>query len=622
MHKKSALLALFYLAMLGACTNQREPEPNDALAEWLQAALLPLETVEPYSSSDDLHILDDAIGDAKIVLMGEPTHGNREVFLLKHRFFKYLVEHKGFNVFALEAPMPEGFDINRFVLEGEGDPEKLLAGLTMWTWDTQEVLDVISWMRSHNATAADDKKVSFYAFDMQTSERAARITLAYLQDVDPGLWTEAKDQLGPLAIAFTDPDNLGWRPVFSGEPDAGAVAMAQRLLQSFDAQHDAYVSESSEEAWAFARQHAQILNYWVEANAEDGENYTEVRDRAMAKNLQWIMEREGADAKAFVWTHNSHIADATIARWGDVDTAGRHLRRAYGDELRIIGTLFGAGSFVALDPARGLQSYMIEKPLVNSVEDALFDADHALGVVDLQTLPSSGPVVAWTSSPQTTMHSGGGFDPSKRDRYTMNYLLPEAFDLLAWVKATGPVRTLFAKDYEPIPVSLSASDLDFEDGEGTSGTGWFVWPKQRRLGYEAGITTASPYNGNAAGFIRRQKQNPPGEASGSLIQRIDAAPWRGKKLRLSAYARHEIAPGEARAFLRLKIDETSPPGVHDLPLTLFDSFTEGTVTSADWREYAIEADVPETAGVILIGYFLHGRGEAFIDNVRIEAVEN
>jgi Erythromycin esterase homolog len=65
----------------------------------------------------------------------------------------------------MEANMPEAYRLNDYVLRGKGDPKKLLAGMIFWTWNTQEVLDFIKWMRKYNVNHS--KKVMFAGFDMQ-----------------------------------------------------------------------------------------------------------------------------------------------------------------------------------------------------------------------------------------------------------------------------------------------------------------------------------------------------------------------------------------------------------------------------------------------------------------------
>ena len=100
--------------------------------------------------------------------------------------------------------MPESFDINDLVLTGRGDPDKALAGIYFWTWDTEEVRTMIEWMRSYNANPQHARKVKFYGFNMQSAPRAAKVTLAYLRKVDPAQAQRAEKDLILLADPYTD----------------------------------------------------------------------------------------------------------------------------------------------------------------------------------------------------------------------------------------------------------------------------------------------------------------------------------------------------------------------------------------------------------------------------------
>src|SRR4030095_12206728 len=129
----------------------------------------PLNTVIAGQGFGDMQPLKHLVREARLVSLGEATHGTREFFQLKHRILEFLVSEMGFTVFAIEASMPEAFDINRYILTGEGDPEKALAGLYFWTWNTAEVLGMIRWMRRYNADPNHTAKVKFYGFDMQSA---------------------------------------------------------------------------------------------------------------------------------------------------------------------------------------------------------------------------------------------------------------------------------------------------------------------------------------------------------------------------------------------------------------------------------------------------------------------
>src|SRR5262249_1143950 len=138
----------------------------------------------------------------------------------------------GFTVFGIEATMPEAFDINEFVLHGKGDPAGALAGLYFWTWDTEEVLEMIRWMRNYNLDPRHEKKVKFYGFDAQAPVRAARVALAYLSRVDAELPAGTKEALSPLANPFLARSYVALAP----ERKKAATNALRELLDLLDRQ--------------------------------------------------------------------------------------------------------------------------------------------------------------------------------------------------------------------------------------------------------------------------------------------------------------------------------------------------------------------------------------------------
>jgi erythromycin esterase-like protein len=150
--------------------------------DWIRSHATPLQTVEAGHGFYDMQPLASVVGDARIVALGEATHGTREFFQLKHRMVEFLATQKGFTVFSIEANMPEAYRLNDFVLNGTGDPKQLLKGMYFWTWNTEEVLDMILWMREFNRSGKG--RIEFTGFDMQTPEVAMDIVKTFVATQD------------------------------------------------------------------------------------------------------------------------------------------------------------------------------------------------------------------------------------------------------------------------------------------------------------------------------------------------------------------------------------------------------------------------------------------------------
>jgi erythromycin esterase len=168
-----ARLVRTFIAMLAVGLSVGSGAQAPPVAEWVRTNAIRLRTVEAGHGFDDLQPLRRVIGTARMVTLGEATHGSREFFQLKHRLLEFLATEMGFTIFSIEANMPEAYRLNDYVLNGAGDPAQLLRGMYFWTWDTEEVLDMIRWIREFNKSGKG--RVQFTGFDMQFPNVAADI---------------------------------------------------------------------------------------------------------------------------------------------------------------------------------------------------------------------------------------------------------------------------------------------------------------------------------------------------------------------------------------------------------------------------------------------------------------
>jgi len=194
---RSLVLALATATAISA----QDARPDDPV-EWVREHGVPFATVDPGSDLDDLAKVAAMVGDARIVGLGEGTHGTREFFQMKHRLTELLVQEKGFSIFAIEASMPEAYRLNDWVLGGDGDPKQLIGGMYFWTWYTEEVLALVKWMRAFNESG--EGRVQFTGFDMQTPTVALATVRAWVTEHSPELAAE-------LQPAWDDLERAGQR---------------------------------------------------------------------------------------------------------------------------------------------------------------------------------------------------------------------------------------------------------------------------------------------------------------------------------------------------------------------------------------------------------------------------
>ena len=399
------------------------PEPVIA---WLRSAAIALASPEAGNGYDDIRPLGRWLGKARVVALGEATHGTREFFQIKHRILEYLVAEKGFTVFAIEANLPEAEAVNDYVLTGRGDPKKALAGMYFWTWNTEEVLAMIEWMRAWNADPRHRRKVTFYGVDMQVAPVAVEKLLTYLGAVDPAEASTARGLLAPLATADS---------ARSGASKAGLRDGVAALIARLDRHRKVWSKKGGARAWLLARRHAVIVEQFLELSADGNGGYA-VRDRAMADNLRWIADEAEPGARVVLWAHNGHVSKVG---YSGVASMGVHLERTYGDQHIVVGFAFGDGSFQAVggQTRDGVAERTVGPPPAGSFDATLRRTGLPLLALDLRS-PPRGVVADWLRASHVTRQIGAFFN----DARSMEGLqvLPDEYDIVFYVDRTTRAR--------------------------------------------------------------------------------------------------------------------------------------------------------------------------------------
>lgn len=400
-----------------------ELEPTEAELEWLREHAVPFDTAEAIGVHTDIRPFLKMIGDSRLVGLGEATHGTSEFFKMKHRLTRLLAGEADFNVFAIEANLPEARALNQYVLTGEGDPGAALDGLYFWTWNTQEVLDLIEWMRAYNASGVG--RIEFWGFDAQYAAVAMDSVRAFVERADPAYLPKLKEAYTIVgeaeearrhARSQADLDDVNFEEWAEA---AGAV------LDHLRGSEEAYLSrrDSAEVAWAI--QYARVVQQVALPYTEGGPS----RDALMAENVAWILDRNPG-ARAVLWAHNEHIK-----RTGGV--MGSHLATAYGPDYLAVGFTFHEGAYTAVGED-GLMAYDASISEPGSIAYALYRTTLPQLILDLKEAAFDDPASSWLTKRNAFRSIGAraqayGFDP----------LVPaEAFDILIFFDETTPTHLL------------------------------------------------------------------------------------------------------------------------------------------------------------------------------------
>lgn len=303
-------------------------EPRPDLLNWIRENAIPFQTDRAERGFADLQPLKPLIGNARVVGLGEATHGTAEFFRMKHRLMEFLAAEMGFTLFSIEANMPEAYLVNDYVLRGVGDPKRLLQGMYFWTWNTQEVLDLIEWMRRFNASGRG--RVQFTGFDMQTSAVAGEIVRAFAAKADPGYAAELNAAYDRVEAARRLPQTAA-----NAEAYRNANAAANAVRRTLESRYDSYIRSAPMAEVDWAIQNARV----VEQAAHMPFGGTLHRDEMMAANTDWILQ-QNPGAKMAIWAHNYHVSRVAGAQ-------GSHLAKWYGDAYLSLGFAFHEGHYSA-----------------------------------------------------------------------------------------------------------------------------------------------------------------------------------------------------------------------------------------------------------------------------------
>ena len=421
----------------GDIQHNEAPASNDVIT-WLKSNAIPIDTCEPVSTLADLTALRDVIGTARVVALGEATHGTSEFFKLKHRLLEYLVSDLGFNVFAIEANFPEALRMNQYVLTGEGDPSKVLSGLHFWTWDTQEVLEMVRWMRLYNSDPKHCNKLKFYGIDMQYGEQAKNDVLAYLTTVDPQYLQVARVQL-----QFAN-DQVSSRHDVADVEALKYRAAVEGLLKHMRDHRQKYVASFGEGKWEMAYQEALIIQQNTEFILS--KRIDSARDKAMADNAIWLLQHEANGSKMVLWAHNMHTSfwsyDVPSEKpWRPM---GAYLKRQLGADYLSFGFIFNEGGFNARDrrPSQGhgeLRAFYLGPCPDGTIPATLNKLNLPILAIDFRKLPKAGKVRDWWEQPHWWLSIGAVFSSDDRSGWLMNSIVHE-YDCAIFIAKTTPAH--------------------------------------------------------------------------------------------------------------------------------------------------------------------------------------
>ena len=360
---------------------RRAPRPVSSEEEMLVRNLADAAESFPSIEAADLNPLMERIGSARIVLLGEATHGTSEFYRMRERITRDLIVKKGFSFVAIEADWPDAARVDHYVRHFQYPPSEwtAFARFPTWMWRNTEVRDFVSWLRKHNGTVERNKRVAFHGLDLYSLYDSIRSVLNYLDEVDPESARVARERYGCLTPWQRDPATYGHAALTGSYPTCESHVV--RALTDLLAKRRTY-AEHDGERFLDAEQNARLV-----ANAEryyrimyyGSRASWNLRDSHMFETLKNLLAYHGPDSKAVVWAHNSHVGNAgatEMAARGEYNL-GQLCRREFGEGAYLVGFGTHGGTVAAASEWDGPMEIKTVRPaLPNSYEQLC----HATGL--------------------------------------------------------------------------------------------------------------------------------------------------------------------------------------------------------------------------------------------------
>ncbi|TXK28401.1 erythromycin esterase family protein [Pontibacter qinzhouensis] len=310
-------------------------------------------TYIPLTKEKDLDFLLEEIGDARIVMLGEGSHGTSEYYTWRTAITRRLVVEKGFGFVTVEGDWPECYALNRFIKGYEKSGSKIADVLQVyrrwptWMWANWEVAALVEWMKDVNHIRNLQEKVGFYGLDVYSLWESLEQVVQFLNQQDGQAAEAARQALQCFEPYNRDPQHYAQATAFvPTDCEHEVVEMLQRITRNtnfpgdqehgFNAEQNALVAVNAER--------------YYRGMIKGGPSSWNIRDTHMMETLDRLLELHGPESKAIIWAHNTHIGDARatdMANDGMVNI-GQLAREKYGNEqVKLVGFGTYQGSVIA-----------------------------------------------------------------------------------------------------------------------------------------------------------------------------------------------------------------------------------------------------------------------------------
>lgn len=423
------------------------PEKQASAEETVDAIkriYIPFEEIKKY----DINGLLERIGDARVVLFGEASHGSSEFYSMRQEISKALIEQKGFRIIGAEADWPDMEIVNRYV-HGRltGNYQMPFKRFPQWMWRNAEFLEFTEWLKIFNERNED--KASIYGLDLYGLQNSVHHILQFLEEKDPDLAEEARKHYACITPYQEDPSVYG-QLVLSGRLESCEQEVMQMLIkllkerERFNHDNEAfYYVYQNALGIVDAERYYKIMYY-------GGADSWNLRDLHMFHTLRSLMAFHGPDTKAIIWAHNSHIGNALATQMyarGEINI-GHLCKESFGDKSYHIGFATDHGTVAAADNWGDVMKIKRVNPaLADSYETLMHRSGSHCFSLPLRQNNAHADAIELLASPRLERAIGVIYRPdTERQSHYFLASLPAQFDELIWFDETQAVKALLQKE--------------------------------------------------------------------------------------------------------------------------------------------------------------------------------
>ena len=404
--------------------------------------------------SVNLDSLLERIGDSRLVLLGEASHGSAEFYDMRARITRELIEKKDFNIIAVEADWPDAASIDHFIsgtshnpnLENDFSSTTGFSRFPKWMWMNHSVSTLVHWLKDYNQSVNSAKNtVGFYGLDIYNMYGSIEAVLDYLQAVDPQMAEVARWSYGCLMPWANDPSH--YSRVMQSARFSGCEYEVFTVLQDLLKKGEFY-SYLERLQFFNAVQNARLVmsaEHYYRTLYYPNNNLWNHRDQHMFETLLEILNYRGQTSKAIIWAHNLHVGDARAMQMstrGEFNL-GQQVRETFGDNAYLIGFGTDHGTVAAASKWGGsMQVMQVPSPQNDSYEHLFHEvkADNFL-------LPLRDPILDITRNEllakRLQRSIGVVYDPETELKKNYSFTsLPHQFDEYIWFDETRAVKPL------------------------------------------------------------------------------------------------------------------------------------------------------------------------------------